>query len=311
MEIFTIYKEPNEFIYKGSEFYPLRESLNSNPLWFGDLKTAVSYGKFVYKYKPTRRLKLIDLTNHHFHLDFMNKVNKFFQNNHDFDIRNKAQILIPLGLPDFETQKVFLNKKNTNISNLDTKKVVDLELPFFFNKHRYSVFNLDRKMALFIKNIYPSFDGFISELLWPSYYHEGFFGREICVFDSNKTLNFLGKIDFVKEGGSSSELLSGFSTDNKHQYDKYIIHQPEKMYWNMKEYKYFKKLQKLDKDNHILDKNQSKPSLPITLKNKNKNKKKEKHILTIDDYINSQKISFEEVLKRSKQIIDTNRHCEI
>ena len=259
MEIFTIYMSPDEYIFKGSEFNPLENPLNSDPLWFGNLKTASSYGKFIFKYKTKKMLKLIDITNHNFHIDFINKVNKYFEK--DPDIRNKALLLATLGLPDFETQRYYLKKKII-IEDQENKNHIDMELPFFHHKHRFSTYQLDKRMASYLKKLYPSFDGYISELLWPSYFHQGFFGKEICIFDSNQTLEFIGNIQ-IKEGGFRQ---------NIHKYDKYIIHQPEKMYWNMKEYKDYKK-------KYI------KP-----LKTKKKPNK----------YISNK----EEILSRSKQIID-------
>lgn len=237
MELFTIIYPIDKEIYKGSEYKILRETTNNNPMWFAELEVSKRYGKFTHIYRTKNELKLIDITSGIFHQDFMTKVNRFFSK--DSLSLNKARILAPLGLPDFETQQFYTRKVDMSRMDERLKHYILDNLPFFNNKNRYSTYELDINMTNMIKLLYPSFDGYVSEIPLPSLFHEGMFNPEICIFNSNKDLSYYGMLPYLSGGKK-----------NKNNHNIYLFYQPEKMYWNMYEYKlYKKKINKLNKLN--------------------------------------------------------------
>lgn len=225
MDLFAIKKPKNYVIYKGSQFVKLDKELNNNPMWFGEKDIASTYGDFLHKYRTKKEIKLLDVTNGLFHLDFINKVNILCINDPNYNRR--AGILLPLGLPEFDIQCEFLNiDKNELLLNENynnDKDDLKLQLSFFQNKHRYSEYHYDKMMVSAMKLLYPDYDGYIQQIPWPTYLHKGYFCPEICLFNSYNSLEYLGK---VTSGGSK----------NIKSFRENMIYQPDKMYWNMKEY---------------------------------------------------------------------------
>lgn len=203
MELFTIVLDAGSVFYRGTD-KKVDSPLQSLPSWFGDLTTAQSYGSNIFSYRATRRLRLLNITHPIFHADFIAKINVKYEKNP----KMKGKILAPLGLPDLETQMQYVAPLTSGNYNDPTKRprAIDIELPFFGNKHRYSsetpTDKLDILMAHEMKLLYPDHDGYTSPILWPSYHHNGFLHPETCLFNPYTSVTLL-ETSFQTGGGSS------------------------------------------------------------------------------------------------------------
>lgn len=194
MDLFTIEKK-GDIIFHGSENKEFK--LKDMPCWFGLIEhTSRRYAGntgIVRKYKINKNVKLLDVTNTLFHADYMARVNSYFANTCD---TSKAKVLVPLGLPDLETQISVLGLQNdgiypnrNNSYNENENKMLSYIqgfVPYIGHKHRYSVsgdVNLDKEMVEMMKIVYPNHDGYISPIMWPSYHLGGFLDKEMCLFN--------------------------------------------------------------------------------------------------------------------------------
>jgi hypothetical protein len=170
--------------------------------WFAlDENDAKLYGSLIYEYKLTADIILIDVLDTNFHNDYMAKLNNLFKgNNHTgFDV-NKFNACIPLGLPNYTVQRRFLNHIDISKNKLTEKQKVCIEC--MNGKHRYSEFSRDKYMVSILKYLYNhKYHGYMTDIMWPSIYHNGYFNREICIFEPMKCL-MLYKI--TKNNGGSS-----------------------------------------------------------------------------------------------------------
>lgn len=186
--------------------------IQNKPTWFAlEYETASTYGEYMYSFKSKRRLKLLDVANLNFHNDFVSKVNSKYEGRYAFE---KTLVLLPLGLPNYETQTKLVVESANGLypehqnaytkDQLDALKLIQYHLPFVGNKHRFSFQqpdggNPDKNMVEMMIELYPTYDGYISDIMWPSYHHGGFFKPEVCIF---KPLDAL-EIAEVLSGGNS------------------------------------------------------------------------------------------------------------
>ena len=197
MELFTILYKPNKIIYKGTNKNIYTKPFDIEPIWLGEINTAKKYGKYVHKFRTKKQLKLIDVTNGIFHNDFISKLNNLFKDQ-SASSEIKGMILLPFGLPNLDTQ-LRLKKLEKNI--LYNKDIIDQYIGYFNNKHRLSIDKYDQETVKIMKILYPSFDGYISENLWPSYFHDGFVLPELCIFNPSLSIEYLGLYNNIISDG--------------------------------------------------------------------------------------------------------------
>jgi hypothetical protein len=184
--------------------------IDNKDMWFAhNEKNAKKYGNKVLKFKLIKPLKLIDITNQIFHMDFTAKVNnEKFQ---DLDT-SKFEALVYLGLPDLNSQLSLIGYQKdglypSNTTNSSENKILEMIntfSPLFGNKHRYSSLTSSYSDRVFVKTLnrlYPEFDGYISKNYWPSYHHGGFLIPETCLF---KPLNCIVE-DKTISGGTKNK----------------------------------------------------------------------------------------------------------
>lgn len=208
MDLFTIKENSGKTVYHGTD-EPMMK-IRDSPFWLAHTeKNAKSYGNNVFIYKVTKDIKLIDISHHVFHQDFMNKVNKSTAP----EISDaKLYPLLALGLPNFKTQIYIIGYKsdgfypdNANNNKTFNRRVFDLIerfVPLFSEKHRLSVqgeISTDKIMVQSLQKLYPEFDGYICNNYWPSYHHGGFLVPETCLF---RPLNVLELVSF--KGGKTT-----------------------------------------------------------------------------------------------------------
>jgi hypothetical protein len=161
-------------------------------MWFAhDEKNAKKHGERILKFKLKKSIKLIDISNQIFHMDFIAKINNEKSPNID---TTKFDPLIAIGLPDLRTQINYIGLQknglypNNNHYDENEKKNLDIIEKFvslFGNKHRFSSQkNPDTDILLVnsLIRLYPDFDGYICSNFWPSYHHGGFLIPETCLF---------------------------------------------------------------------------------------------------------------------------------
>ena len=194
MDSFIIEMRENDIIYHGSNTKISR--LKNIPTWFAKTeKIATKYGSNLHRFKLNNSVKLIDIANMNFHNDFMAKINTYFYKLGKHD-SSKSLILLPLGLPNFQIQSLSIDKtkvglypENRSIMSPNDKKLLDIieyYVQYFGGRHRLSLerngTNYDVEMVKIMMELYPQYDGYICELLWPSYHQGGFLDPEICLF---------------------------------------------------------------------------------------------------------------------------------
>ena len=190
MELFTIKINENIDLFRASE----NNKIGTTPLWFAETENIASkYGKTVFMYKTSRALKLLDISNSIFHLDYMSKLNNSCIDNICMN-PFKGKLLAPLGLPDYKTQLRYVKptsigfyKEPSNDRDKKVKALIDDHIGFFNGRHRYSVeqsdgTKLDYTMVDAFMKLYPDYDGYICKSMWPSYHQGGFLLPEICLF---------------------------------------------------------------------------------------------------------------------------------
>lgn len=176
------------------------------PTWFGDVDAARTYGPVVFKFKVNRDLRLLDVSSPAFHADFIGRVNNLYKGSKQSGLDPKKEnALAQLGLPDLETQMLIVQPMSGGMyerpdeederGNLQYDRILRF-VGYFGRHHRYSLatpeINLERDMVNAMRLAYPTHDGYICPIMWPSFHHGGFLLPEICIFDpvaSGVTLN--------------------------------------------------------------------------------------------------------------------------
>lgn len=173
-------------LYRGSDKDPLQPS--DFPLWLcEDYENAKRYGKRVCNYKCTKQLRLLNLQHKAFQDDFVSRVNFAHLGNLKMGMNiEKLKILAAIGLPNYDTQVRVLGKVPINI---ELKSTIDLYIGCVGNIHRYSTTEYDKLLVDALKNLYGTeYDGYISKIGWPSYFHDGFLTPEVCIFNPSLCL---------------------------------------------------------------------------------------------------------------------------
>lgn len=194
----------NTTLYKGV----VKDSLNEKykkSCWFSfDKDIADEYAKTyaiqkneseLYQIELQTNLKLINILDLKFRVDFWNKCTMLFNDNDTKDER-KIKALIPLGIPDLETQNIFSRKTDT--CNDYTKAWAKL-----VGGHRCSSFDTDEWMVKVMKDIYENkYDGYILPFNVPTCFHDNdHFAREICIFEPILKIKNSSLIQYYKYGG--------------------------------------------------------------------------------------------------------------
>lgn len=167
-------------------------TINKHGRWYAlSLDDAYGYGPKVTEYKTKKELKLLNITSLTFHYDLIDRLNVLFpgQNFTGYD-ENKLKCLLPLGLIDYNSQKEILNTLNIQIPIPQQNNLTPIEellLQNMQNRPRLSEHSLDTFFVSVLEHIYGNhFDGYISPIKWPSKIHNGFFPREMFVFNNNE-----------------------------------------------------------------------------------------------------------------------------
>ena len=206
-------------LVSGTELFhgSIENKLALKPLsiWFGNTEQiAKANGPVVHKFISEKDLKLLDISNPLFHLDFMGKVNNLYKGvrNCGMDAQ-KENALMPLGLPDVETQLLVVDKiaggfyERPDVADIRATAAFDKIKQFvgyFGGRHRYSRMdqyghNMDNDMVNAMIELYPDYDGYICPIMWPSIHHAGFIMPEICIFNP-----IAAGIKYLSVGGGKS-----------------------------------------------------------------------------------------------------------
>jgi len=178
-----------------------RNNIISN--WFClNLSDTDQYGSRKFVFKANKNLRLIDLTNIKFHDDYLSKVNNLFGNNID-----KLYYLIPIGLPDYDTQIKFLESKQFPIPQINRQLSDEnnILLNCLQNKSRYSEYNIDKTFVDILKQLYGTeTDGYIIPRPWPTKIGNALFMPEIYVYNTDD-ISLLQELP-PQSGGRNLEL---------------------------------------------------------------------------------------------------------
>lgn len=200
MELFTCFLENNYELYHGTD--TKIKKIQEIPMWFSDKNYASLYGKYVYKFKTKKKLKLIDINSGIFKMHYINEINNIFDN-----YKDRMRYLISLGLPNYFMQEMYLNKPECIYGNKMVFDTVSLYLNFNNNNNRFSRsgrnINSDNDFIFMLRKIYNNFDGYISKQNLPSHYHCGFIHPEICLF-SCKDIELINFINNKQNGGKKN-----------------------------------------------------------------------------------------------------------
>jgi hypothetical protein len=75
----------------------------------------------------------------------------------------------------------------------------EMDSKFFKSRHRYSSYNRDRELVSALRSLYGNIcDGYIANIHWPSKFHDGYFNKELCIF------NPLSRV--TQKGGGTTKL---------------------------------------------------------------------------------------------------------
>lgn len=190
------------------------KTINKEGRWYSfTLQDAYVYGELITEFVTNKDLKLINIMSFTFHDDFMDRLNVMFPGDDYSGINNeKLKCLIPLGLPDLQTQLEAIKHFRQDITiNTETwNNKFDLLSKLMLNRHRFSIHELDTFLVSVLEKIYGSyFDGYISPLNWPTKLHGNLFHRELCTFKQG-AVNEVRTYTRPSRGGgyTSSELMN-------------------------------------------------------------------------------------------------------
>ena len=195
-------------LYRGSDTSdPI--PIGNESLWFTLSEAGARvYGSHVHQYHTVGNLRLLDITHPTFHQDFMCRVN-----NHIRDPVQKANALVPLGLPSFEVQmKQFgpsIDGTYDDYSHRDRREKIEHDVAFFGGRHRYSLIRdgimYDMYMVNAMKRFYPGHDGYVCRVPWPSFHHGGSLIPECCVFNPERHVKVVSSSRVLKAGGRTMD----------------------------------------------------------------------------------------------------------
>lgn len=204
----------NFVLSKGTKLYRGVSNINhlqtlpvNEPMWVAlTMEDALNYGNIVVEYHVTKEITLINPMDKHFHIDYTTKLNKLFtgKNMNGVDDR-KFDALIPFGLPSYDIQITYLKMNKVKLPELkDWGTRHELAVACIDNKHRYSAYHRDKIIADLLRRLYSNYDGYMTNIMWPSKLHDGFFNKEVCVFNPIDCLKQI-KIMTTSEGGGKKK----------------------------------------------------------------------------------------------------------
>lgn len=201
MTSFTITKSLGDTLFHGTNNPNMK--IENRPVWFAHSeKDATRYGRIIKRFKYTKEVRLIDISNQLFHMDFIAKVNNEKAPHLD---TSKYEALVPLGLPTLESQLQIIGHQKEGMYpggvNQEMLNIINTFAPLFGNKHRHSTqvgdTFTDKAMVDALIRHYPECDGYTCMNPWPSYHHGGFLVAETCLFAP------VGVLTEVVGGGAS------------------------------------------------------------------------------------------------------------
>ena len=190
-------------LYKGlnkdnKKYY---DSLNDEPIWLmASLGEAKLYGDVIQEYELQTDIKLLNPLDPNFQNDYLGKLNLMYEgDNKDGLSFLKFSGCIPFGLPDYYVQQKYLKQVYGITPELNEwNETHDVASHFVGEKHRYSTFKGDQNMIKILKQVYgDEYNGYMTNIMWPSKFHDGLFHKEVCLFSSN-----LVKPNNIIRGGS-------------------------------------------------------------------------------------------------------------
>jgi len=201
---------------KGTELYRGINDLNNieikdDPLWLSlDNIDALLYGNTIIEYVLLKDVNFLNIMDLDFHKNYLNILNLIYTGTKFDGVDDrKIEASIPIGLPDYETQFNYLFLKGVKLTEPQNWLLEhERAAKFLQNRHRYSIFERDKLLVKTLKLIYGNkCDGYISQIKWPSKLHNGFFNREICLFNPTTELLFKKtkggrKKQIIKKGGT-------------------------------------------------------------------------------------------------------------
>lgn len=194
-------------IPKDTEFYRgFSEKNKPDGQWFAyDISGASMYGRTIRKYKLKRDIKVINIINGFFHIDFMNHINMMYTgNNFDGADVRKINTLVSIGLPDIEFQQEFM--KRIGVSEPDRQIHDDFMSRCLFNKNRLSYYAYDEEFVKAIYTIYGHVcDGWTNPIKYINKFKGNFLERELYIFDL-KILELVDEIQLPATGGSTTSV---------------------------------------------------------------------------------------------------------
>jgi hypothetical protein len=186
------------------------------------------YGNYIYTFKTSKPLKLINLSSILFRQHFLDQINLFFagkENTDDADLLYKVCTLLSAGIPDTLHSPVPPCVFNELHQPRINRK--------FFWGHIYSDTNVDKYLAALLEEIYGNiFQGYILPVKVPSCW-DRFFTHNMCLFnavDNTKFIN-VAKIEFKKQLAGSPppeddvdyKALAQKMQDNDFSEEEYVI----------------------------------------------------------------------------------------
>lgn len=193
METYYITLEKGSVIYRG-----FSDRNKKDGKWYAyTIKDASMYGNTIKSYRVKEDIKLVNIMNPLFHMDYIEKLNfKFPGNDYNGIDETKLRAMIPLGLPDIETQQIFLHACGISGEKLQIKDNFVSRL--FYNKNRFTMYGFDSIMASCIEEFFKGkCDGFTNPFRYTDKYTGGSLAREIYIFD----LGSLEYIETIQVGG--------------------------------------------------------------------------------------------------------------
>jgi len=183
---FAYYISPNETLFKGMN--PITFNANyTEPSWFSLNKdTATGYGNYIHSIVTGRKLKLINIMSENFSIFLRDFVHDKYRNRTLADSYvEQMNLLVPIGLPDIDTQKRFIEKEHMHSPHPSVS--FDRYGSIFNFKSRFSLDSLDKNLIdlMKLRLTQYNYDGYIAPCKWTSVYH-GEFADEICIFDPSK-----------------------------------------------------------------------------------------------------------------------------
>lgn len=218
-------------LYKGVAHGDLDNKL-ATPCWFAlDINDARSYmSSFadikesgeLFKFKLKRNLKLLNVLDLKFKLDFWDKCNKSYNINDPV----KLSALVAIGIVDLHTQELCVREVDSSCDKYTNIYANAL------GGHRCSSPQADRDFVSALIKIYGDiYDGYILPTNVPSCFH-GVFHREICIFnckDVFESVTFIEGVTIKRGGGIADnywarrELLTKEDWVDKPSKSKYDI----------------------------------------------------------------------------------------